>query len=202
MCTRQTSKKYTTRKSPPYSAMDCKGKTMEGKDGSYISVPDKNNIYKWNKTRKHIIYDIQHNGGRPYTVHDYGNRVDIYKRENKIMSIPYKKLFPGANPLKLPGYGKSKKGNTILILQKNGKYIYIGDGIYEFETSDVIDNYYSPIGNSNVPYPYAVGKLNTYFLIEKTFVENKYLDLKKDGYAQLYEFKDSLKRTLKLKQIH
>jgi hypothetical protein len=78
-CEKQTTKKYLSRKSPPYSAMDCKGKTMDGKDG------------------------------------------------------------------------------------------------------DVIDKYYSPVGNSDVPYPYAVGQKNSYFLIEKQYVENKNLDLKKDG---------------------
>lgn len=201
MCTKQTSKKYMTRKSPPYSAINCKGKTMDGKDGSYVSSPDKNNIYKWVKTRKHISYSIEWNGGHPYTVHDYGNRVDVYKNNNKLMSFSYKAIFPGANPLKLPGYGISKKGNTVLLLQKNGKYIYIGGGIYEFEIDDVIKNYYSPIGNSNVPYPYAVGTTHTYFLIEKSFVENKWLDLKKDAYSQLYQFKDSRKKVLKLKTL-
>ena len=29
--------------------MDCKGKTMKGKDGTYVSKPDKNNRYKWVK---------------------------------------------------------------------------------------------------------------------------------------------------------
>lgn len=102
--------------------------------------------------------------------------------------MPYKKLFAGDNALKLKDHG-SGKGNSVLLLQKNGKYIYIGDEIREFSTKDgdVIQKYYSPIGNSAVPYPYAVGEKYTYFLVGETeYVKNELLDLKKDGYRQFY----------------
>jgi len=210
-CKKQDTKKYLSRKSPPYSAMDCKNKTMDGKDGKYVSSPDKNNIYRWVKigvTQKNLKmpkpkhkYVIEDNGSHPYHVYDYGSRADVYALQydrdsdeevvvKKILSIPYKKLFPGDNTLRLPDYS-SKKGNTVLIQQTNGKYIYIGDGIREFSgvDGDVIEKYYSPIGNNSVPYPYAVGKKYTYFLVDKTeYVENSSFDVKKDGYTQFYGF--------------
>jgi hypothetical protein len=47
-CIEQKTKKYRSRGSPPYSAMDCKGLTKTGNDGSsYISKPDKRGIYRW-----------------------------------------------------------------------------------------------------------------------------------------------------------
>jgi hypothetical protein len=47
-CIEQKTKKYRSRSSPPYSAMDCKGLTKIGNDGStYISKPDKRGIYRW-----------------------------------------------------------------------------------------------------------------------------------------------------------
>ena len=47
-CTAQKTKKYRSRGSPPYSAMDCKGLTKLGNDGStYVSKPDKRGIYRW-----------------------------------------------------------------------------------------------------------------------------------------------------------
>lgn len=47
-CTEQKTKKYRSRGSPPYSAMDCKGLTKLGNDGStYVSKPDKRGIYRW-----------------------------------------------------------------------------------------------------------------------------------------------------------
>ena len=50
-CIEQKTKKYRSRGSPPYSAMDCKGLTKPGNDGSnYISKPDKRGIYRWVKS--------------------------------------------------------------------------------------------------------------------------------------------------------
>ena len=50
-CIKQNTKKYKSRSSPPYSAMDCQGKTMIGNDGaSYASKPDKRGIYRWVKS--------------------------------------------------------------------------------------------------------------------------------------------------------
>jgi hypothetical protein len=48
---KQNTKKYKSRSSPPYSAMDCQGKTMIGNDGAtYASKPDKRGIYRWVKS--------------------------------------------------------------------------------------------------------------------------------------------------------
>lgn len=220
-CKKRTSKKYTSRNSPSYSAQDCKGKTMKGKDGIYVSKPDKNNVYRWvkstkNKTAKAKVkieniktpkhkYKIHDNGSTPYIVYDYGNKIDVYYNkydkdtekvvlEGKLLEIPYKKIFVGDNELNLKDYlakGKAK-GNTILVENKNGKYTYIGDGIREFSLKDdeIID-LYSPVGNGDVPYPYAVGKQNTYFLLNKTvYVENDKLNLDIDAYSQYYGFID------------
>jgi hypothetical protein len=50
-CTKKTQSKYITRKSPAYSASDCKAMKKKGNDGNYyISSPDKNGTYKWVKT--------------------------------------------------------------------------------------------------------------------------------------------------------
>lgn len=46
----RTSKKYTTRKSPPFPANDYCGKQMKGNDGNmYESKPNKNNVCSWKK---------------------------------------------------------------------------------------------------------------------------------------------------------
>jgi hypothetical protein len=48
MCERQETKKYTSRKSPPYPANECKGTEKEGNDGKmYISVGNKNGVHRW-----------------------------------------------------------------------------------------------------------------------------------------------------------
>jgi len=130
-CEKQQTKKYKLRNSPPYSAMDCKGKTMKGKDGTYVSKPDKNNRYKWvkqssttNSTKKNLEgvkpkhkYEIVDNGIIPYVVNDYGKRVEVYSNKydettnkaaihGKILDVPYKKIFVGDNELNLKDYEK------------------------------------------------------------------------------------------------
>jgi hypothetical protein len=69
---------------------------------------------------------------------------------------------------------KSLRGNSILLkLKVKNKYVYIGDEIYEFKTKDEIIEYYSPIGNNDVPYPVAFGKENIYFMPEHFFLPRK-----------------------------
>jgi hypothetical protein len=79
-------------------------------------------------------------------------------------------------------------GNSLLIQVRPGKYIFAGQEIYSFSTVDgeEIQAYYSPVGNSAVPYPYAVGEHHTYFMLEKEHVPNELLDLTKDAYGQFY----------------
>ena len=49
-CIEQKTKKYRSRGSPPYSAMDCKDLIKKGNDGAtYVSKPDKRGIYRWVK---------------------------------------------------------------------------------------------------------------------------------------------------------
>jgi hypothetical protein len=47
-CSKQETKKYKKRPSPPFSASDCKRKVKKGNNGKmFKSTPDKNNTFKW-----------------------------------------------------------------------------------------------------------------------------------------------------------
>jgi len=49
---KKTQKKYTDRKSPPYSANDYCNKKKKGNDGlMYISKPNKNKVCSWKKVK-------------------------------------------------------------------------------------------------------------------------------------------------------
>jgi hypothetical protein len=157
-------------------------------------------------------YSIYDNGDEPFDVSDDGQQVIVYKQEfvtetadfgrsEKLLEIPYTKIFIGDNDLCLPRYlaKGDAKGNSIL-LQVSNTYLFIGYKIFTFEVEegDEIVSYYSPVGNNSVPYPYAIGKKNTYLLIEEVYVPNDVLDLSLslDVYAQYYGFiagKQSLK---------
>jgi hypothetical protein len=101
---------------------------------------------------------------------------------------------------KSPGGGydglkpKDAEGNSIL-LRVGEKYVYIGSEIYEFspKPEDTIQKYYSDIGNSDVPYPYAVGNTHVYIMLDKVAVEKSFFNMKKDIYQQYYEATTYLK---------
>ena len=72
------------------------------------------------------------------------------------------------------GHGKKFDGNSILLNISNNKYIYICDIIQEFTSYSKIIKFVSPVGNNDVPYPYAVDdKNNTYLFSENLCINNK-----------------------------
>jgi hypothetical protein len=108
-------------------------------------------------------YDIHDNGGRPFRVYIDKNQAKIYK---SVMDDNLKDHYP--NLTKTIKFDKSfigkPKGNSIL-LKVGKKYIYIGTSVYEFTPKAEIVKYVSPIGNSDVPYPYAVDTKGNYYLL-------------------------------------
>jgi hypothetical protein len=67
----------------------------------------------------------------------------------------------------------SAHGNSILLKINETTYIYVGHTIYSFKTKSPIAKYVSPIGNSDVPYPYAIDKNGEYYLlVEDVILKN------------------------------
>jgi hypothetical protein len=241
-CIEVKTKKYQTRKGPPYHAKDCKGLTKKGNDGKdYISAVDRTGVYKWIPKDKGVritkkkgvkTYTMLDNGSSPFVADASPSRIEIYRqtfkedggvksytRDKKVVDTPYTKLFVGDNDLRLGrDTGIASKGtypgNSILIQTGKGKYIFAGHEIFSLETvgGEDIKAYYSPVGNSAVPYPYAVGENYTYFMLDKDTLPNELLDLKKDAYPQYYGFTvkdeglkkkiEKAKKKFKTKQIH
>lgn len=179
------------------------------------------------------IYVMIDNAGHPFVADVHPSHIEIYKqrytytpqdgsvyyKDKKLVDTSYTRIFIGDNDLEIDdgGYTSAKgkfPGNSILIQTGPGHYIYSGDEIYSFETRDgeEIKKYYSPVGPSAVPYPYAVGENYTYFMLDRQTVPNELLDLTADGYSQFYghSIKDkelekrieSSKKRFKTKQIH
>ncbi len=163
-------------------------------------------------------YKIHDNGGRPFHVKVRGNDVeiwknmdtyevkggkfvDIHKDPKKLYDWTVDDVFVGK---KSPGGGydglkaREADGNSIL-LKKGSKYVYIGSEIYEFTPldGDTIEKYYSNIGNSDVPYPYAIGQKYIYLMIENVAVERGMFDLKDDVYQQYYGSTHGIEMCLK-----
>ena len=65
-------------------------------------------------------------------------------------------------------------GNDFLLECENNEYVYIsGLEIFKFKTDDKIIDYISLIGNNMIPFTFAVGEKDTYFLSSLyKFIEN------------------------------
>jgi hypothetical protein len=158
-------------------------------------------------------YEIHDNGSRPFVVEIAGNQVKVSKNMDEyegkgvnFVTIPKPrkhlfefsatKVFVGKKSPK-GGYDglkpKDAEGNSIL-LRTGEKYVYIGHEIYEFspKAGDTIQKYYSDIGNSDVPYPYAVGNTHIYIMLDKVAIEKSFFDMKKDIYRQYYDAENVL----------
>jgi hypothetical protein len=65
-------------------------------------------------------------------------------------------------------------GNTFLIQPTSeNSYIFVKRTIIEFKTETPIEVFWSPMGNNDVPYPYALSKTHLYFIEEHSQIETK-----------------------------
>lgn len=84
----------------------------------------------------------------------------------------------------VPSKKKGYKGSTILVEIKPKHYIYIdGRIVKSFNTDSPILKYDSPMGNSFVPYGYAITTNKTYLMLESVWVE---WNGKGDPYEHIY----------------
>lgn len=161
------------------------------------------------KASKAKCYLTLDNGGRPFKVCYDSSRFWVMMPDDldadkytygKVAVEPtrYRRALVGRSPRNAMtefsgGYGPKFDGNSMLFETANTKtttntYVYVGERVCSFDTAadDRIVSYVSPVGNSGVPYPYAVGESNTYLLIEDAFVPNADLPKGADPYEYLY----------------
>jgi len=171
------------------------------------------------KTRKASgkFYLIHDNGGRPYKVQISGKTVEIYKGEYvkkangsidyNTTTMDYSKLLKRLSAEKVyvgksscgtsaDLCGKPAIGNTLLLHLTGKKYMHIGHGITEFTIDDKVDDYFSLVGNNDVPYPILLGTENVYFLLDNAYYPRSAFTAKmskldwEDAYQYYYGFKD------------
>lgn len=156
------------------------------------------------------VFETHDNGGRPFLakINSKPNRIVVYTTypvSKKVLDIAYSDIFIGDNKLKtLNNYDPEHKhvGNSILVRTSENQYIFIGHEIYSFKTrmGDTIKQLQSGVGNSDVPYPYAIADEYTYFLLDKQTLPNNVLNLKYDAYRQFYDTKYD-KKNFRVKTI-
>jgi len=136
-------------------------------------------------------YYANNNGSLPYLININSGVIyvftsnydgDIPYFDKAILRIDkYDKVFIGKD-----WTHKQFNGNSILIKLNNNEYIFVGEYLYKFKTKDVIKKYYSPIGNSAVSYPYAIGDKFTYLMNEGVYFDNDYIEDNVDPYEFYY----------------
>ncbi len=171
-----------------------------------------NETFKKIKHTGYKRYYTHDNGGRPFLIYLGKNDAYVYKKseniyidnadikskddDNKWMYIKlvkkfkFIKSFIGKSPLNemtkfKRGHGKEFNGNSILLNTGSNQYVYIGESIFSFKSFNNITKYVSPVGNNDVPYPYAIdSEQNYYLLIGDVVVKN--VPKKEDPYEYYY----------------
>ncbi len=149
---------------------------------------------------------VHDNGSRPYHVKIYSDKITVYKKDTaelytkKVLDTKYDSYYLGKCGKICPKYTQSYSGHVVLVETKKNEYIFINRDIFKFKTTEPIIKFISYVGNSDVPYSYAITKNYTYLLQEKIKLENKYLDMKKDPY-ELYYYRDLAKTAKYSKKI-
>lgn len=140
-------------------------------------------------------YYTHDNGGKPFKVviedseviiHVYRlwNKKDAYSDEDDdgyykhacYQSYKPLRIMIGESPQNpmteySGGYGPEFTGNSILVHEKNHNYVWIGERIIRFTTEVDIEEFVSPVGNNDMPYPWARDVLgNTYLFIENVIL--------------------------------
>jgi hypothetical protein len=139
-------------------------------------------------------YYTHSNGSRPYKVEIINNSlVRVYKSDICILNMITQQVFigkseknkmteysggqgasqtlfepqgkAGASQTLFEPQGNEFDGNTILVKMNDTTYVYIGCKIMSFNTQNQIISYHSPVGNNDVPYPYAIDSANNYYLM-------------------------------------
>jgi hypothetical protein len=135
-------------------------------------------------------YYTHDNGGRPYKVVIDGKRVKIFDRigynstdkviysENTVFDEIVEEIFIGKSPKTRRtefscGHGRKFDGNTILLRISEKEYIYVQGSIASFKPKVPIVKYVSEVGNSDVPYPYAVDEKGNYYLMGFSIILTK-----------------------------
>ncbi len=118
-------------------------------------------------------YLTHDNGGRPFKViiNDEEHKIEVYK--STAIDIYSKKLLE-LTEYQLIFLGKDSKypqfeGQSILVKIDDNNYVYIGNMIYQLNTKDIITQFISDLGNSDVVYDYAIGTENIYLFTEKKY---------------------------------
>jgi hypothetical protein len=183
------------RKSPnAHASATAIGTIAKGVDrASWIVTTTAAGVKRWSPVSavgsSHKKYVVHDNGSRPFMVGYDKTHVSVFKLiqgvdEEEFQSLPlksqlamysvrvlkptaYVKAFVGKDPTMK---GASFDGNSMLFDLGKNKYLFVGDKVCTMRPVSPIKEFVSPIGNSDVPYPYAVDDAGRSYLMNEGVV--------------------------------
>ena len=133
-------------------------------------------------------------------VYKYNFDADDYGR-GPVLEVKADNIFIGKSPRNKmteysEGFGENFDGNTILVNVGNS-YIFIGRVMKMFKALSKITKFISPVGNSDIPYPYAIDTKGNYYLFNENVILTKMDKGYKDGpYDYYYDTRLITKNTV------
>lgn len=125
-------------------------------------------------------YLTHHNGDRPYKVVVTGDYVTVLEGNlfaaKPVYEETVNQIFVGSSPFNemtwfSGGFGPEFDGNAMLLHEHDLEYVFVGQSVYRFHALSSIIKFVSPVGNNDVPYPYAIDYEDRYYLfIERVIV--------------------------------
>lgn len=150
--------------------------------------------------------------GRAYLTHDNGgNPIKVFVDGDAVVAVGLdpdfeddvflKPLFKRSGCVQVhigqyrgphyPPTGRTGLGNSVLVQTGTRSYVFIGHQIFSFTAPEPIRAYRSPIGNSDVPYPWAEGAENVYLMAENVVLPRRLIGRGQDPYACYYSLPDA-----------
>ena len=85
-------------------------------------------------------------------------------------SFSAEKVFVG----QCPKHGAAFNGNSMLLHLEGLKYVFVGENVFSFTAKSPITQYSSPVGNNDVPYPWAMDEQGfRYLMISSVILSGK-----------------------------
>ena len=86
--------------------------------------------------------------------------------EEPCVSFSAESVFVGQSPK----HGARFDGNSLLLHLEGLKYVFVGENVFSFTAKSPITKYVSPVGNSDVPYPWAMDEQGFRYLMTSSVI--------------------------------
>lgn len=152
---------------------------------------------------------IHDNGGVPWMVFHDESQAHVYRQEpykvpilkrnyrELVASFAVQRMFAPDRRYRHAGERVHDVG-TVLLQQHDGTWVFVGRQLFAFCCDEWIESFHSPLGNNDVPYPYALGREYVYLMLDGVRVRRSAFPAQtafdKDVYGDWYQLTSTAKK--------